>query len=44
LDELENLLMLDGEIFYLENGYWVKFEAKRVEKTRTHLKDPYMRK
>jgi len=30
VDDLENLLMLDGESFTLENGYWVKFEARRV--------------
>jgi hypothetical protein len=27
---LETLLDLDGEIFILDAGYWVKFEAKRV--------------
>ncbi len=27
---LETLLNLDGEIFPMDNGYWVKFEAKRV--------------
>ena len=26
----ENLLNLDGEIFFLDKGYWVKFEARRV--------------
>jgi hypothetical protein len=31
LNELEYLLNLDGEIFPLDNGYWVKFEAKRTE-------------
>jgi hypothetical protein len=31
LNDLENLLMLDGEVFPLDNGCWVKFEAKRVE-------------
>ena len=31
MDELDNLLMLDGETFTLENGYWVKFEARRVD-------------
>ena len=30
MDDLENLLMLDGETFTLDNGYWVKFEAKKV--------------
>jgi hypothetical protein len=28
---LETLLALDGEVFLLENGYWVKFFAKRLE-------------
>ena len=27
---LENLLNLDGEIFPMDNGYWTKFEARRV--------------
>lgn len=27
---LETLLDLDGEIFMMDAGYWVKFEAKRV--------------
>ena len=31
MNDLENLLMLDGEVFPLDNGCWVKFEAKRVE-------------
>jgi hypothetical protein len=31
MNDLENLLNLDGEIFPLDNGYWVKFEAKRVK-------------
>jgi len=30
VSDLDNLLMLDGETFALENGYWVKFEAKQV--------------
>jgi len=30
---LETLLDLDGEIFPMENGYWTKFEAFRVEPT-----------
>ena len=29
--ELETLLNLDGEIFPMENGYWTKFAAHRVE-------------
>jgi len=28
---LETLLNLDGEVFPMENGYWTKFEVKRVE-------------
>ena len=31
MHDLENLLMLDGEIFPMDNECWVKFEAKRVE-------------
>ena len=31
MGDLENLLLLDGEIFPMDNGYWVKFEAKVVE-------------
>jgi len=31
MNDLENLLNLDGEIFPMDNGCWVKFEAKRVE-------------
>ncbi len=34
MDDLENLLLLDGEIFPMDNGYWVKFEARRVERSR----------
>ena len=28
---LEALLDLDGEIFPMENGYWTKFEVRRIE-------------
>ena len=28
---LETLLQLDGEIFPMDNGYWVKFRVYRVE-------------
>lgn len=28
--ELENLLMLTGEVFSMDNSYWTKFEAWRV--------------
>lgn len=31
MNSLENLLNLDGEIFLMDGGYWVKFEAKKVE-------------
>ena len=31
MDDLENLLMLDDEVFPMDNGYWVKFEAKQVD-------------
>ncbi len=27
---LETLLLLDGEIFPMDNGYWTKFEARKV--------------
>jgi len=33
-ESLETLLELDGELFPMENGYWTKFEARRV--TSTH--------
>ena len=33
-ETLETLLDLDGEIFLMENGYWTKFEANRVESTQ----------
>jgi hypothetical protein len=31
MSDLENLLNLDGEVFPMDNGYWVKFEAHKVE-------------
>jgi len=31
VSDLENLLNLDGETFPMDNGYWVKFEAWKVE-------------
>ena len=31
MSDLENLLSLHGEVFPMENGYWVKFEVIRVE-------------
>jgi len=33
MNDLENLLNLNGEIFPMDNGYWVKFEAKKVPKS-----------
>ena len=30
---LETLLSLDGEIYPMERGYWVKFEARKIEAT-----------
>jgi hypothetical protein len=31
---LDILLMMDGEVFRKEKGYWVKIEAKRVQASR----------
>ena len=31
MEDLENLLNLHGEVFPMDNGYWVKFEAYEVE-------------
>ncbi len=31
---LEALLQLNGEEFHMENGYWVKFEARETEISR----------
>lgn len=33
MNDLENLLNLHGEVFPMDNSYWVKFEAYEVEKT-----------
>jgi len=33
LNDLENLLNLHGEVFPMDNGYWVKFEVYEVEIT-----------
>lgn len=30
MNDLEFLLNLDGEVFPMDNGFWVKFEAKQV--------------
>jgi len=35
MDDLDALLDLDGEIFVLDDGYWVKFEVHRVEPSRS---------
>lgn len=29
--DIENLLNLDGEIFPMDSGYWVKFEASKID-------------
>ena len=31
MNDLENLLNLHGEVFPMDNGYWVKFEVYEVE-------------
>jgi len=31
VNDLENLLNLDGEIFPMDSGYWVKFEVKKIK-------------
>ncbi|HKO09479.1 MAG TPA: DUF6516 family protein [Alphaproteobacteria bacterium] len=31
---LEFLLAFDGRVHHLEEGYWIKFEVKRIEATR----------
>ena len=33
MNDLENLLNLDGEVFCLDGGYWVKFEARLTNPT-----------
>lgn len=30
MNDLEILLFLDGEVFVMDNGWWVKFEIKQV--------------
>jgi len=32
--DIETLLNLNGEIFPMENGYWTKFEAYKVEPSK----------
>ena len=34
MNDLENLLNLHNEVFPMDNGYWVKFEAYQVEVTK----------
>jgi len=34
MNDLENLLNLHGEVFPMDNGYWIKFEAYQVEQTQ----------
>jgi hypothetical protein len=34
VNDLENLLNLHGEVFPMDNGYWIKFEAYEVELTK----------
>ncbi len=31
--DFETLLLLDGEVFPMSDGYWTKFEAREVEPT-----------
>ena len=33
MNDLENFLSLHGEVFPMENGHWVKFEAYLIEST-----------
>jgi len=33
VDDLENLLNLHGEVFPMDNGYWIKFEAYQIDPT-----------
>ena len=40
MDNFENLLNLDGEVFPMDNGYWIKFEVHQVEKTKGYLQKP----
>ena len=35
MDDLENLLNLHGEVFLMDNGYWIKFEAYEVETSKS---------
>ena len=33
-ETIETLLDLNGERYYLDNGYWVKFEAHKAKPTK----------
>ena len=33
MNDLENLFNLHGEVFPMDNGYWIKFEAYQVKPT-----------
>ena len=35
MDDLENLLNLHGEVFPMDNGYWIKFEAYTVDTSKS---------
>ncbi len=35
MNKLENLLNLHGEVFPMDNGYWIKFEAHQVEESKS---------
>ena len=35
VNDLENLLNLHGEVFPMDNGYWVKFEAYQVKVSKS---------
>jgi hypothetical protein len=37
-ETLDTLLHLDGEVFPMDNGYWTKFEVKRI---RTNKNIPH---
>lgn len=35
MNDLEFLLNLDGEVYPLDSGYWVKFEVKKSSKEQS---------
>ena len=39
---LEFLLAFDGRIHHLEEGYWIKFEIKRVKSSDTSVRMAYL--